>query len=76
MKLFLSGDEAIARGAYEYGATFAAAYPGTPSTEIVENLIPVSYTHLDVYKRQTWRWHNLPGMSADCSGQNITPSLS
>lgn len=40
MKLFLSGDEAIARGAYEYGATFAAAYPGTPSTEIVENLIP------------------------------------
>ncbi|NLG85948.1 MAG: indolepyruvate ferredoxin oxidoreductase subunit alpha [Firmicutes bacterium] len=40
MKLFLSGDEAIARGAYEYGATFAAAYPGTPSTEVVENLIP------------------------------------
>ncbi|HHT71938.1 MAG TPA: indolepyruvate ferredoxin oxidoreductase subunit alpha, partial [Firmicutes bacterium] len=40
MKLFLSGDEAIARGAYEYGATFAAAYPGTPSTEIAENLIP------------------------------------
>ncbi len=40
MKLFLSGDEAIARGAYEYGATFAAAYPGTPSTEIIENLIP------------------------------------
>ncbi|MGI6130087.1 MAG: indolepyruvate ferredoxin oxidoreductase subunit alpha, partial [bacterium] len=40
MKLFLSGDEAIARGAYEYGATFAAAYPGTPSTEIVENIIP------------------------------------
>lgn len=40
MKKLLSGDEAIARGAYEYGATFAAAYPGTPSTEILENIIP------------------------------------
>lgn len=40
MKLFLSGNEAIARGGYEYGVTFAAAYPGTPSTEIVESLIP------------------------------------
>lgn len=32
------GDEAVARGAYEYGITFAAAYPGTPSTEILENI--------------------------------------
>ncbi|MGI6604607.1 MAG: indolepyruvate ferredoxin oxidoreductase subunit alpha [bacterium] len=40
MKKFLSGDEAIARGAFEYGATFAAAYPGTPSTEIIENILP------------------------------------
>jgi len=36
MKEMLSGNEAIARGAYEYGATFAAGYPGTPSTEIME----------------------------------------
>uniref|UniRef100_UPI001A8DFA8A indolepyruvate ferredoxin oxidoreductase subunit alpha n=1 Tax=Paradesulfitobacterium ferrireducens TaxID=2816476 RepID=UPI001A8DFA8A len=28
----------IARGAYEYGVRVAAAYPGTPSTEILENL--------------------------------------
>jgi len=34
-KLF-SGDEAIARGAWEYGVRFASAYPGTPSTEILE----------------------------------------
>jgi indolepyruvate ferredoxin oxidoreductase alpha subunit len=34
----LSGNEAIARGAYEAGITFAAAYPGTPSTEILENV--------------------------------------
>jgi indolepyruvate ferredoxin oxidoreductase alpha subunit len=32
------GNEAIARGAYEAGVRVAAAYPGTPSTEIVANL--------------------------------------
>ncbi|RMG69663.1 MAG: indolepyruvate ferredoxin oxidoreductase subunit alpha, partial [Nitrospirae bacterium] len=35
---FLSGNEAIARGAYEAGLRVASAYPGTPSTEILENL--------------------------------------
>lgn len=34
----LSGDEAIARGAWEAGCKVAAAYPGTPSTEILEAL--------------------------------------
>jgi len=34
----LSGNEAIARGFYEAGGKFAAAYPGTPSTEILENI--------------------------------------
>jgi indolepyruvate ferredoxin oxidoreductase, alpha subunit len=38
VKAFLSGNEAIARGAYEYGVVLAAAYPGTPSTEILENI--------------------------------------
>jgi len=33
---FLSGDEAVARGAWEAGCHVAAAYPGTPSTEILE----------------------------------------
>ncbi len=33
------GNEAIARGAYEAGAKVSAAYPGTPSTEISENII-------------------------------------
>ncbi|HQL90383.1 MAG TPA: indolepyruvate ferredoxin oxidoreductase subunit alpha [Syntrophales bacterium] len=32
----MSGNEAIARGAWECGATFGAGYPGTPSTEILE----------------------------------------
>jgi indolepyruvate ferredoxin oxidoreductase alpha subunit len=38
MKVILSGNEAIARGAYEAGVTVATAYPGTPSTEILENI--------------------------------------
>lgn len=33
----MSGNEAIAQGAWEAGATIAAAYPGTPSTETLEN---------------------------------------
>jgi TPP-dependent indolepyruvate ferredoxin oxidoreductase alpha subunit len=37
MKKLLIGNEAIARGAYEAGATVATAYPGTPSTEIVNS---------------------------------------
>lgn len=37
MKKLVSGDEALARGLYESGVTFASAYPGTPSTEILEN---------------------------------------
>lgn len=36
--VMMSGDEAVARGAYEAGCTIAAAYPGTPSTEILENI--------------------------------------
>lgn len=38
MKQLMSGNEAIARGAYEGGMRFGSAYPGTPSTEIFEAL--------------------------------------
>jgi indolepyruvate ferredoxin oxidoreductase alpha subunit len=38
MKRLMLGNEAAARGAYEAGVTLAAAYPGTPSTEITENM--------------------------------------
>src|SRR5512145_2815871 len=38
MKHLLSGDEAVARGAWEAGVKVASGYPGTPSTEIMENL--------------------------------------
>ena len=38
MRELMTGNEAVARGAYEAGLVFASAYPGTPSTEILENL--------------------------------------
>lgn len=38
-KAIMLGNEAIARGAYEAGVKVSAAYPGTPSTEISENLV-------------------------------------
>jgi indolepyruvate ferredoxin oxidoreductase alpha subunit len=38
MKKLMTGNEAIARGAFEAGIHYAAAYPGTPSTEILENI--------------------------------------
>jgi len=45
-QLLLSGNAAIARGAWEAGVTVATGYPGTPSTEILENAI--GYKH-DIY---------------------------
>lgn len=38
MKKLMLGNEAVARGAFEAGVRVAAAYPGTPSTEITENI--------------------------------------
>jgi len=38
MKKLFTGNEAVARGAWEAGVKFASAYPGTPSTEILENV--------------------------------------
>lgn len=38
MRSVMSGNEAIARGIWEGGAKVATAYPGTPSTEILENV--------------------------------------
>ncbi len=37
-KQVLSGNEAVAHGAWKHGVAFASAYPGTPSTEILEAL--------------------------------------
>lgn len=38
-KKILLGNEAIARGAYEAGVKVSSAYPGTPSTEVSENVV-------------------------------------
>lgn len=38
MKEIMLGNEAVARGVYEAGATVTASYPGTPSTEITETI--------------------------------------
>ncbi len=42
---FMSGNEAVARGAWEAGCRVAAAYPGTPATEILE----YTATYKDLY---------------------------
>jgi indolepyruvate ferredoxin oxidoreductase alpha subunit len=44
-KILLSGNEAIAQGARAAGVHFAAAYPGTPSTEILENIAKIPGIH-------------------------------
>lgn len=45
LKKLMLGNEAIARGAYEAGVTVSSAYPGTPSTEINENIA----TYKEIY---------------------------
>jgi len=44
-RLLLSGNEAVARAVWESGCRVAAAYPGTPSTEMLE----VISTYPDIY---------------------------
>jgi len=46
MKKLMLGNEAVARGAYEAGVTVVSSYPGTPSTEITENI--VKYENINV----------------------------
>ena len=46
-KVIASGNEAVARGVWEAGGLVAAAYPGTPSTEILENI--AEHYKQDVY---------------------------
>lgn len=47
MVQLLTGNEAIARGAWEAGVRFASAYPGTPSTEITENMGKYKEVHAE-----------------------------
>ena len=45
-KKIMLGNAAIARGCYEAGVKVSAAYPGTPSTEISENMVQYKW---DIY---------------------------
>ena len=45
MKKLMLGNAAVARGAYEAGVRVVSSYPGTPSTEITENMVQYN----DVY---------------------------
>jgi indolepyruvate ferredoxin oxidoreductase alpha subunit len=77
MKQLMIGNEAIARGAYEAGATVAAAYPGTPSTEIVSTfakydqvLCPVGPLCKCLRGRLVHpRWSPYPGSHEACRGK-------
>ena len=40
VQMMLQGNEAIARGALEGGVLFCAAYPGNPSSEIIQPADP------------------------------------
>ena len=67
----LSGDEAVARGAWEAGVAVASAYPGTPCTEILEEFarFPNVYAEwatnekvaVDVADRRGLRGQTRPG---------------
>lgn len=48
-KMFLLGNEAIARGALEAGVSFVTCYPGTPSSEIPEQFFRISQEVQDLY---------------------------
>lgn len=53
MKQLLAGNEAIALGGYHAGMGFATAYPGTPSTEILQNVAKLEgvYTEWSVNEK-------------------------
>ncbi len=52
-RAMLSGNEAIARGAWEAGATFGSGYPGTPSSEVLPALTALgdAYTEWSVNEK-------------------------
>lgn len=44
-RLFLTGDEAVARAALEFGVDVATGYPGNPSTKTITALLPLASAH-------------------------------
>jgi len=54
MNSILSGNEAVARGCYEFGIHIATAYPGTPSTEILENISQYQEIYVNGHPMKRW----------------------
>ena len=48
MKRIMLGNEAYAQGAYEAGVNVVSSYPGTPSTEVTENIVKHEKVALEV----------------------------
>ena len=70
-EVLFMGNEAIARGALEAGVSVASGYPGTPSSEVIENLAAVAKErklYVDGRLTKKWRWKWLrPPLSPDCA---------
>ena len=62
-KLLLLGDEAIAQGAMDAGISAMYAYPGTPSTEILE-FVERSRDHLEHKITTSWATNEKTAMEA------------
>ena len=59
-EVLFMGNEAIARGALEAGVSVASGYPGTPSSEVIENLATVAkernlYVEWSTNERLPWK---------------------
>ena len=76
----MSGNEAIAQGAWEAGVSFAAGYPGTPSTEVidkglnyVQDMISVGWSVNEAAAVAMGHGHSLAG--SDCVVTMKIPGL-
>src|SRR3990172_9535044 len=69
----LLGNEAIARGAWEAGVKFATGYPGTPSTEILENL--AKYPEVDAQWSTNEKVAFEEGMGAAIGGLRVLVTM-
>ncbi|HLE29850.1 MAG TPA: indolepyruvate ferredoxin oxidoreductase subunit alpha [Anaerolineales bacterium] len=74
MKELLLGNEAIARGAWEAGVKFAAGYPGTPSTEILETLAK-KYPEIDAQWSANEKVAFEEGMGAAIGGLRVLVTM-
>ncbi len=68
-KVLLSGNEAIARGVYEAGVSVAYGYPGTPSTEILENIAEYEAVHAEWAANEKVAFEN--GIGSSIAGVRV-----